>query len=82
VSAERFLQLFRQVGGDAYVNARGDVVFDAPAALFSAVRWRIDEHHPRELAHALRDDLALARAQLRARGIEVPVDEHQPTGLY
>jgi hypothetical protein len=81
VSAERFRQLFRQLGGDAYLNPRGDVVVDAPPLLFAETRRHVDEIDTRELARALQDKLELADARLRARGLEAHVDEHQPVGL-
>jgi hypothetical protein len=69
VTAARFLELFRGMGGDAFISARGEVVLDAPASLLEAVRWRIDAIGRDALAEALEEERALAEMRLRARGI-------------
>ena len=81
MSAERFLELVRALGGDVYVTSRGDIVLDAPAKLVAAVRWRVDEIGTRELAQELQGKLELAGAQVRARSLAAPVDELHQAGV-
>lgn len=68
--AERFLELFRAMGGDAFLSDAGEVVLDAPVSLLDAIRLRVDEIPIRELVAALEDERALAEARLHSRGIE------------
>ena len=70
MTAERFLELFRLMGGDVYLSDAGEVVLDAPSLLFGVVRWRIDEIGTPALVEALEVERALAEARLRGRGIK------------
>jgi hypothetical protein len=70
VTADRFLELFRHMGGDVYLTDAGDVVLDGPPLLLGVVRWRVDEIGTPALVEALQGELELAEARLRTRGIE------------
>jgi hypothetical protein len=69
LTADRFLELFRAIGGDAYLSDAGDVVIAGPPALIEAIRWRVATIGKSALVEALEQERALAEARLRERGI-------------
>lgn len=70
MTAERFLELFRHLGGDADLSDAGEVVLTALPALLDVVSLRVEAIGKPALVEALEHERALAEAQLRARGIE------------
>ena len=72
MTAERFLELFRYMGGDVYLSDAGEVVLSGLPALLGVVRWRVDEIGKYALVAALRREGEVAEARLRVRGIEPP----------
>lgn len=69
MTAKRFLELLRKMGGDAWLTDDGRVVVDAEPLLLAAIRWRVDELGTPAIMEALLDELELAEERLRQRGI-------------
>ena len=74
MNAERFIELFRHMGGDVVLTDAGEVVLDAPPLLLGVVRWRVDELGTLVLVEALELERDLAENRLRQRGISARCD--------
>lgn len=58
MTAERFLETFRLMGGDAFLTDADDLVLDAKPLLLGVVGWRVDEIGRPALIRALQEERA------------------------